>query len=98
MVRNYIATKKEMKQVWDNAGKRLAVTVVKANPLVVVQVKSTEKDGYEAVKVGIGSQRTSRLPKSLTKYYEKINLSVFPRKTKELTPLEGSSFENGRRF
>lgn len=95
MVRNYITTKKEMKQVWDTAGKRLAVTVVKADPLVVVQVKSSETDGYNAVKVGIGSQRASRLPKSLTKHYEKINLKVFPRRTKELTPNEGSSFEIG---
>lgn len=95
MVTNYITTKKTMKQAWRLDGKRLAITVVKADPAVVVQVKSSEKDGYSAVKVGVGSQRTSRLPKSLTSYYEKINLKVFPRKTKELTPNEGSSFEIG---
>lgn len=95
MVINYATTKKAMKQAWDKAGKRLAITVVKAEPVVVVQVKSQEKDGYQAVKVGIGTQKSTRLAKSQVAYYEKLKLKSMPRSTKELKPAADAAFEVG---
>ncbi len=41
-----------MTQVFDETGRMLPVTVVEAGPCCVVQVKTKEKEGYEAVKVG----------------------------------------------
>ncbi len=50
-----------MTQVFSSAGEARGVTVVEAGPCVVVQVKTKERDGYDAVQLGFG------LRKSLTK-------------------------------
>lgn len=44
-------------QLFSEEGKRLPITEVKAGPCVVVQIKQDEKDGYKAVKVGIGEKK-----------------------------------------
>jgi len=41
-----------MDQIWDDNGKVTPVTVVSAGPVIVTQVKTKEKDGYEAFQVG----------------------------------------------
>ena len=46
-----------MTQIFDENGKVVPVTVVEAGPCVVVQKKTTEKDGYEAIQVGFGDIR-----------------------------------------
>ncbi len=51
-----------MTQVFDNEGRIHAVTVVEAGPVVVVQVKSPERDGYAAVQVGYGTARRVNRP------------------------------------
>ena len=43
-----------MTQLFDESGKMIPVTVVEAGPCVVVQKKTTENDGYEAVQIGFG--------------------------------------------
>jgi large subunit ribosomal protein L3 len=47
-----IGRKVKMDQVWDEEGKVNPVTVISAGPVVVTQVKTKEKDGYEAFQVG----------------------------------------------
>lgn len=49
-----------MTQVFDENGKAFPVTVVQAGPCCVVQVKTRENDGYEAVKVGFGDVRKEK--------------------------------------
>lgn len=46
-----------MTQIFDANGKVVPVTVVEAGPCVVVQKKTIEKDGYEAIQVGFGDVR-----------------------------------------
>lgn len=58
-----IGKKLGMTQVYDADGRRVAVTVIAAGPCVVVQRKTTERDGYEAVQLGYGESSTSRLNK-----------------------------------
>jgi len=43
-----------MTQVFDESGRIYPVTVIEAGPCCVVQIKTKEKDGYEAIKVGFG--------------------------------------------
>ncbi len=43
-----------MTQVWDDANRVVPVTVIKAGPCVVTQVRSPEVDGYSAVQLGFG--------------------------------------------
>lgn len=50
-------TKGRMTQVFDEKGVVHAATMVTATPMIVTQVKSKEKDGYEAAQVGIGARR-----------------------------------------
>ncbi len=54
-----------MTQVFDDEGRAFPATVISAGPLVVTQVKSKESDGYEAVQVGFGVQKESRLSKAV---------------------------------
>ena len=53
MVRGILAKKVGMTQIFDDDGRAVPVTVVEAGPCIVVQRKSTIKDGYEAVQLGL---------------------------------------------
>ncbi|MEG2000658.1 MAG: 50S ribosomal protein L3 [Evtepia sp.] len=52
MEKAIIGKKVGMTQIFDEAGKVIPVTVIEAGPCVVVQKKTVEKDGYEAVQLG----------------------------------------------
>ena len=53
MVRGILGKKVGMTQIFDESGRVVPVTVVEAGPCVVVQVKDMERDGYEAVQLGL---------------------------------------------
>lgn len=53
MVRGILAKKVGMTQIFDDDGRVVPVTIVEAGPCVVVQRKSVERDGYEAVQIGL---------------------------------------------
>ena len=55
-----IGRKLEMTQVFDEDGKLVPVTLIKAGPCVVTQVKSEETDGYRAVQVGLVERRSRK--------------------------------------
>ena len=54
-----------MTQVFDDLGRAFPATVISAGPIIVTQVKSKATDGYEAVQVGFGEQKESRLSKAV---------------------------------
>ena len=60
MVPALLGTKIGMTQVLGDRGMAEPVTVVKAGPCVVLQVKSVEKDGYDAVQLGFEEQKPHR--------------------------------------
>ena len=53
-----------MTQVFDTAGNVHAVTVLRAPGVIVTAVKNKERDGYNAVQVGMDEQKTSRVNKA----------------------------------
>lgn len=57
MKKAIMATKVGMTQIFDENGQFIPVTVLQAGPCVVTQVKTNDKDGYEAVQVGFGDIR-----------------------------------------
>ena len=57
-----IGTKIEMTQVWQGE-KSIAVTKIQANPCTVTQVKTTDKDGYQAVQLGFGEKKKKNMKK-----------------------------------
>lgn len=60
-----LGTKEYMTQIFDEKGRVHAGTVISAGPLTITQVKGVEKDGYESVQVGLGTQKESRLSKAV---------------------------------
>ena len=50
-------------QVYDGANTLVPVTVIEAGPCPVTQIKTAQSDGYEAVQIGFGAQKTQRMSK-----------------------------------
>jgi large subunit ribosomal protein L3 len=46
-----------MTSVYSAAGKNIPCTVIEAGPCVVTQIKTTEKDGYQAVQIAYGDKK-----------------------------------------
>jgi large subunit ribosomal protein L3 len=63
MVKAIIGKKAGMTQIFDDNGKVIPVTVIEAGPCIVVQKKTSEKDGYEAVQLGFGDIKERKLTK-----------------------------------
>ncbi len=61
-IEGLLGRKLGMTQVFDSTGKIHAVTVVEAGPMVVTQVKTVVKDGYDAVQVGYGERKKLNKP------------------------------------
>ena len=66
-----IGKKIGMTRVYDDAGKQVPVTVVQVGPCAVVQRKTAKTDGYEAVQLGFGEQKESRLTKPVQGHFKK---------------------------
>jgi large subunit ribosomal protein L3 len=62
-----------MTRVYDARGKATPVTVIDAGGNTVLQIKTQEQDGYNAVQVGFDSQKESRVPKPLLGHFKKAN-------------------------
>ena len=60
-----------MTHVYDETGKATAVTVVDVSDNQIIQVKTTEKDGYSAVQVGVTNKKASRVNKAATGHFAK---------------------------
>jgi large subunit ribosomal protein L3 len=60
MVAALLGKKIGMTQVFDGTGRAVPVTVIEAGPCTVLQVKTAEADGYEAVQLGFGDVRPHR--------------------------------------
>ena len=71
-----IGKKIGMTQLFDENGNVIPVTVVEAGPCVVVQRKTTENDGYEAVQIGFGAVSDKRLTKALRGHFAKADVAA----------------------
>ncbi len=63
-----------MTQVFDADGTVHPATVIKAGPCVVVQAKNKQKDGYEAVQLGLVEERPAKVGKAMAGHYKKANV------------------------
>lgn len=63
MVKAILGTKLGMTQIFDEIGRAIPVTVVKAGPCIVVQKKTIEVDGYNAIQVGFGDAKEQEMNK-----------------------------------
>ncbi len=94
MKKGLIGKKIGMTQIFDEKGNMIPVTVVEAGPCVVVQKKTTENDGYEAVQVGYGDKKVQRVNKPMAGHFKKAD--VAPKKVlKEFKLADTSSLNVG---
>lgn len=91
-----------MTQVFTEDGLVVPVTVVEAGPCAVVQKKSIEKDGYEAVQIGFGKIREKNVNNPTKKHFEKAGATVcrYLRefRLEDMSSLEVGSFINADIF
>ncbi|MCI8653642.1 MAG: 50S ribosomal protein L3 [Angelakisella sp.] len=71
-----IGKKIGMTQLFDENGNIVPVTVVEAGPCVVVQRKTTENDGYEAVQIGFGAISDKKLTKAQKGHFAKADVAA----------------------
>src|SRR3989338_457406 len=64
-----------MTQIFDRYGNRVPVTVLEIGPCTVVQIKKKETDGYQAVQLGFGAKRESRINKPELGHFKKLNVT-----------------------
>jgi len=74
-VKGILGEKLGMTQVWDEDNKIVPVTVVKAGPCVVTQVRSAENDGYSAVQLGFGPIDPRKVNKPSAGHYAKAGVT-----------------------
>ena len=67
MKKAIVGKKIGMTQIFTEDGRLVPVTVIKAGPCTVVQTKTVESDGYNAVQVGFGELTEKRAEKLLSK-------------------------------
>ena len=75
MKKAILATKVGMTQIFAEDGAFIPVTVLQAGPCPVVQVKTVEKDGYDAVQVGFGDIREKLVNKPMKGHFAKANVA-----------------------
>jgi large subunit ribosomal protein L3 len=76
MIKAIIGKKVGMTQIFDENGKVIPVTVIQAGPCVVVQKKTIENDGYEAVQLGFHSVKERKLTKPQVGHLKKAGVTA----------------------
>ena len=71
MQKGIVGKKLGMTQLFDANGNVVPVTVIEAGPCVVSQKKTTENDGYEAVQIGYGDLKASKVNKPMKGHFGK---------------------------
>ena len=92
MKKAIIGKKLGMTQLFDANGNVVPVTVIEAGPCVVAQKKTTENDGYEAVQIGYGDLKASKVNKPMKGHFAKGD--VAPKKVLREFRLEDTSTLN----
>lgn len=95
MKKAILGKKLGMSQIFTADGKRIAVTVVEAGPCPVVQIKTKEKEGYDAVQVAFGEIKQQNVTKPLKGHYEKAGVTA-KRELKEFRFDDCSGYEVGK--
>lgn len=70
-----IGKKVGMTSVYSAAGKLIPCTVIEAGPCVVTQVKTNDKDGYEAVQIAFGDKKEKNTSKPMLGHFKKAGVT-----------------------
>lgn len=70
-----IGKKIGMTQIFDEKGRVIPVTAIEAGPCVVAQIKNAETDGYEAIQLGFGEVKESKVNRPIKGHFAKSKLT-----------------------
>jgi large subunit ribosomal protein L3 len=87
-----------MTQVWSEDDRLIPVTVIQAGPCVVTQIKTAEKEGYEAIQIGFDTiTKKNKVNKPTAGHFERSG--VEPTKVlREVKVASGASYELGQQI
>lgn len=95
MTKGILGRKLGMTQIFSETGEALPVTVIQAEPNVVLQKKTVEGEGYEAIQLGFADEKPGRQTKPAKGHAEKANTSP-KRFMKEIRDVNAADFEIGQ--
>jgi large subunit ribosomal protein L3 len=96
-LKGLLGEKLGMTQVWDENNRVVPVTVVKAGPCVVTQVRTPDTDGYSAVQIGFGAIDPRKVTKPQAGHFAKAGVS--PRRHMvELRTTDASEYTLGQQL
>jgi large subunit ribosomal protein L3 len=84
-----------MTQIFDESGNIIPVTILKVGPCVITQIKTIEKDGYNAVQVGYGNVPNKALTQPKLGHLQKSNIQPL-KYLKEFRINDENEFEIGQ--
>ena len=94
-IKGVLGEKLGMTQVWDENNRVVPVTVVKAGPCVVTQIRKQEIDGYEAVQIAYGAVKPTKVNKPEAGHFAKAG--VTPRRyIVEIRTTDAAEYELGQ--
>jgi large subunit ribosomal protein L3 len=92
-----IGKKLGMTQIYGEKGDALPVTVIEAGPCTVTEVRTLERDGYQAVQLGFGTNQEKRFTRPVLGQFKKRNLPP-SRHLKEFRVTDASAFAVGQKL
>lgn len=95
MKKAILGLKVGMTQIFDKAGKAVPVTVISAGPNVVVQKKTVENDGYEALQVGFDDKAEKKITKPIRGHFAKAKVAT-KRYLREFRLEDAAAYEVGQ--
>ena len=84
-----------MSQVWDEQGRVIPVTLVDVSTNVVTDVKTTDKNGYDAIQIGYGSIKPGKVTKPLAGHFERAGVTPRRHLVEYKTP-EAAQYQLGQ--
>lgn len=76
MCNTIIGRKLGMTQVWSEDDQVIPVTVIEAGPCVVTQIKTNDKEGYDAIQIGFGEVKENKLNKPMGGHFKKADTAA----------------------
>ena len=95
MEKAIIGKKIGMTQIFDESGRVVPVTLIQAGPCTVVQKKTAEKDGYEAIQLGFENVKEKHMTKPEIGHQKKAGIEELKKVLKEFALEDCSKFEVG---
>lgn len=95
MEKGLIGKKLGVTQIFSGDGAAVPVTVIEAGPCVVIQKKTRETDGYDAIQLGFGRTKQKKVTKPIQGHLRKADKGLF-RVLKEFRAMSPDNYEEGQ--